>query len=258
MSKNPANLSNIRIVSLYEDVLNVYADRGNRQAIEARASEVGIATEIVQVSIGDQLPEEADLVLIGGGQDREQGLVAGDLRSKGPALRDWSTKQVAMLAVCGGFQLFCNWFRDNEGRLLEGIGIFDAVSVVPESLQYRMVGDVVLESRLDGFDTVVGYENHSGQTFLGADTIPFGRVLQGYGNNGYDSTEGAISNACIGTYLHGPVLPKNVDLLYWLLNKAFAHRVGQNKTLVNRSSSSPLEKASLLTRRSIVERAGLQ
>ena len=163
-----------------------------------------------------------------------------------------------MLAVCGGFQLFCNWFRDNEGRLLEGIGIFDAVSVVPESLQYRMVGDVVLESRLDGFDTVVGYENHSGQTFLGADTIPFGRVLQGYGNNGYDSTEGAISNACIGTYLHGPVLPKNVDLLDWLLNKAFAHRVGQNKTLVNRSSSSPLEKASLLTRRSMVERAGLQ
>ncbi len=258
MSKSTVDGSNIRVVSLYEDVLNVYADRGNRQAVEVRAREVGITIDIAQVSIGDQLPEEADLVLIGGGQDREQGLVANDLRSKGPALREWSAKQVAMLAVCGGFQLFCNWFRDNEGHLLEGIGIFDAVSVVPESQQYRMVGDVVLESGLDGFDTVVGYENHSGQTFLGADAIPFGRILQGYGNNGYDSTEGAISNACIGTYLHGPVLPKNVDLLDWLLNKAFAHRVGQNKPLVNRGPSSALEKASFLTRRSIVERAGFQ
>ena len=125
MSKSPTDSSNIRIVSLYEDVLNVYADRGNRQAIEVRAREVGITIDIAQVSIGDQLPEEADLVLIGGGQDREQGLVANDLRSKGPALREWSAKQVAMLAVCGGFQLFCNWFRDNEGHLLEGIGIFD-------------------------------------------------------------------------------------------------------------------------------------
>ena len=105
MSESPAD-SSIRIVSLYEDVLNVYADRGNRHAIEARAREVGIATELIHVSIGDRLPEEADLVLIGGGQDREQGLVASDLRSKGQVLREWSTNQVAMLAVCGGFQLF--------------------------------------------------------------------------------------------------------------------------------------------------------
>jgi len=226
MSKSNSLLS-LRVVSLYEDVLNIYSDRGNRLAVEARAAELGVSVDVDLISIGDRLPIDADLVLIGGGQDREQGIVAMDLLSKGGTLRKWAADNVAMLAVCGGFQLFGRWFRDSEGAFLKGIDVFDCVSIVPASGNLRLVGDVISQSSIDNLGMIVGYENHGGQTFLGSSALPFAKIEVGFGNNGVDGTEGVRRNSCVGTYLHGSVLPNNSQLLDWLLSRAIEHRTSQ-------------------------------
>ena len=227
MSKSNSLLS-LRVVSLYEDVLNIYSDRGNRLAVEARAAELEVSVDIELISIGDQLPIDADLVLIGGGQDREQAIVSMDLHAKGGTLRRWAADDVAMLAVCGGFQLFGRWFRNSEGVFLKGIDVFDCVSIVPASGNSRLVGDVISESSIDNLGMIVGYENHGGQTFLGSSALPFAKIQVGFGNNGVDGTEGARRNSCVGTYLHGSVLPNNSQLLDWLLARAIMHRISQD------------------------------
>jgi len=227
MPKSNSPLS-IRVVSLYEDVLNIYSDRGNRLALQARAVELGVNLDVHLVSIGDRLPPNADLVLIGGGQDREQDIVAADLLSKGETLRSWAVANVAMLAVCGGFQLFGRWFRNSRGIFLKGIDVFDCVSVAPTFGNLRLVGDVISQSAIDGLGTIVGYENHAGQTFLGDSAVPFAEIEIGYGNNGFDGTEGVWRNSCVGTYLHGAVFPNNLQLLDWLFKRAIEHRMSQD------------------------------
>lgn len=217
----------LRVVTLYEDVMNIYADRGNVLALRARAAEHGLDVDVTTVSISDPMPEVADLVLIGGGQDREQRRIAADLHARADALRAWAEEDVAILTVCGGFQLFGRWYRDASGEELPGVGIFDAISVAPGRDWPRCIGDVVADANLSGVGPVVGFENHAGRTYLGATARPFARVRYGWGNNGQDGTEGAIYRRCIGTYLHGSVLPKNPALLDWLLEAALRHRTGE-------------------------------
>ena len=216
----------LRVVSLYADVMNVYADRGNLLALRARAAEHGISVEEVAVSLGDALPGDADLVLIGGGQDREQRRIAGELAARGPQLRAWADADVAMLAVCGGFQLFGRFYRDSSGEELPGAGIFDVTTVAPGPGWPRCIGDVLAKSLVPGVGEVVGFENHAGRTYLGPAATPFAVVEYGYGNNGDDATEGARYREAIGTYLHGSVLPKNRGLLDHLLAAALRHREG--------------------------------
>lgn len=237
----PADPPPIRVVSLYPDVMNVYADRGNLLAIRHRAAEHGIPLEEFEVSLDDPLPLAADLVLIGGGQDREQHHIDADLLARGDTLRAWAEDDTAMLAVCGGFQLFGRWYRDQHGETLPGIALFDITSVAPDPRATRAVGDVLIEStlpaigpRTDGEPPpveIVGFENHAGRTYLGPTARPFGHVLAGRGNNGDDGTEGAIYRQAIGTYLHGSVLPKNPTLLDHLLAAALSHRLGHPVTL---------------------------
>lgn len=220
----------IRLVTLYEDVMNVYADRGNRLALSSRAAAHGVGVEVAAVSLGDAMPAEADLVLIGGGQDAEQWRIADDLGARGEALRSWAEEDVAMLTVCGGFQLFGRWYRDGRGDTIEGVGLFDVTTVAPPSgggqRWARAVGDVLATSLVEGVGEVVGFENHAGRTYLGPAAQPFARIEYGYGNNGDDGTEGARYRAAIGTYLHGSVLPKNPALLDHLLEAALRHRYG--------------------------------
>ncbi|MQC18616.1 MAG: glutamine amidotransferase [Chloroflexi bacterium] len=216
----------IRVVSLYDDVMNVYADRGNLLALQRRAAQRGIAVDAQHASLGDALPEIADLVLIGGGQDREQRRIADELAAHGPRLRAWAEEDVAMLAVCGGFQLFGRWYRDTSGVTLPGTAVFDVTTVAPGPGQARSIGDILVESTLPGVGEVVGFENHGGRTYLGPCAVPFARVRYGHGNNGTDGTEGAVYRSAIGTYLHGSVLPKNPRLLDWLLAAAVRHRTG--------------------------------
>lgn len=216
----------IRILSLYPEILNIYGDRGNLIALVQRARWHGLEPDVTEASIGDPVDVRAyDLVAIGGGQDREQKLIAADFRDeKGPSLAEAVQEGVAVLAVCGAYQLMGKYYRTAQGEDIPGLGIFDAWT---EAGPRRMIGDVVVETDLvAGTRTLVGFENHSGRTFLGPTVRPLGRVLRGHGNNGGDGHEGIVHRSAIGTYLHGSLLPKNPHLADWLLQRALDHRYG--------------------------------
>ncbi|MDP6605095.1 MAG: glutamine amidotransferase [Dehalococcoidia bacterium] len=221
----------IRVVDLYPEVMNVYADRGNVIALRARCRALGIGCEATAVGLGDPLPAEADLVLIGGGQDREQRRIAGELASRAGLLREWADGDTPMLAVCGGFQLFGRFYRTAEGDELIGTAVFDAVTVAPARGAARCIGDVLAQSGVEGVGEVVGFENHAGRTYLGPGAEAFARVLHGHGNNGDDRTEGALYREAIGTYLHGSLLPKNMALTDRLILGALRHRYGDGGPL---------------------------
>lgn len=221
----------IRVVVLYPELMDVYADRGNLLALRHRCGTLGVALDTVELAVGDPMPDDADLVLIGGGQDREQRYVEEDLATRAPVLRDWVDAGTAALAVCGGFQLFGRSYRTGEGDVVRGVGIFDAESHAPPPGTPRCIGDILETSATTGVGDVAGFENHSGRTYLDAGAIPFALVRTGWGNNGEDGTEGAVKGEAIGTYLHGPVLPKNPALLDRLVGAALRHRYGSSVAL---------------------------
>jgi len=218
----------VRIVvgHLYPDYLNIYADRGNIAVLSRRAAWRGHELEVRSVSVGDALePGEHDLLYIGGGQDREQALVAQDLLAKADGVRETVAAGAALLAVCGGYQLFGRSYRDLHGADLPGIGVFPFDTVAGDT---RMIGDVLLECELEPgvHRTLAGFENHAGRTHLDADAEPLGRVVAGFGNDGESGREGCRVGRALGTYLHGPLLPRNPWLADWLLTQALAHRHG--------------------------------
>ena len=217
----------IRVLWLYPELMNVYADRGNVIALEARCAALGVGCELTRVELAERLPEAADLVLIGGGQDREQRRAAPDLARHAEVLRGWVEEDAALLAVCGGFQLFGGWYRTAEGEELPGAGVFDVTTVAPPRDAERYVGDVLARSTIDAVGMVVGFENHSGRTYLGPAATPFAHVDFGYGNNGADGSEGARAREAIGTYLHGSLLPRHPALTDRLIRAALRHRYGE-------------------------------
>jgi CobQ-like glutamine amidotransferase family enzyme len=221
----------IRVVVLYPEVMDVYADRGNLIALRDRCRAHGIEVEVTNVGLGDPLPEDADLVLIGGGQDAEQRRVAADLVARGPRLLGWVERGAGVLAVCGGFQLFGHSYRTMDGEELPGIGVFDVTTVAPPPGWERCIGDVLAVAEIEDVGELAGFENHGGRTYLGPGARPLARVLFGHGNNGDDASEGAVYREAIGTYLHGPVLPKNPALTDRLILAALRHRYGSDVTL---------------------------
>lgn len=235
----------IRVVVLYPEVMDVYADRGNLIALRARCRALGIELTIANVGLGEPTPEAADLILIGGGQDAEQRRIAPDLLERRAALSGWIEEGAGALAVCGGFQLFGHTYRTAEGEEIPGIGVFDVTTVAPPPGWDRCIGDVLAEAQVEGVGEVVGFENHGGRTYLGAAGQPFARVQFGHGNNGDDGTEGAVYREAIGTYLHGPVLPKNPALVDRLIRAALRHRYGADEgdALLARALTPPDEWA---------------
>jgi CobQ-like glutamine amidotransferase family enzyme len=211
---------------LYPDYLNIYADRGNIAVLERRAAWRGIGLDYRSISLGDTIPDGADLLYIGGGQDREQGLIATDLAAKGARIAEAVAGGAALLAVCGGYQLLGRFYRDRNGVELPGIGLFPLVTIAGER---RMIGDILLECELDTGvrRTLAGFENHGGRTYLDNGTEALGRVVAGFGNNGEDGHEGCRVGRAVGTYLHGPLLPRNPWLADWLLVQALAHGTGE-------------------------------
>jgi lipid II isoglutaminyl synthase (glutamine-hydrolysing) len=213
----------IRVGHLYPDYLNIYADRGNIAVLARRASWRGHELQVNAVSMGDALHSgEHDLLYIGGGQDREQALVAVDLAAKAEAVHEAAAGGMALLAVCGGYQLLGRSYRERDGVELPGIGLFPLHTVAGER---RMIGDVLLDCEWAGH-TLAGFENHAGRTRLDEDTLPLGRVVHGFGNDGESGFEGCRVGRAIGTYLHGPLLPRNPWLADWLLGQALAHASG--------------------------------
>ena len=205
----------LRVCALYPDLMNIYADRGNLLLLERRCQWRGIGFEVVAAGLGEGIdPEAHDLFYIGGAQDRDQALCAQDMvETKKEALHEAADRGAVVLAVCGGYQLLGHEY-EMEGERLPGVGLVDLRTVREPGA--RLIGNCAIETDLgDGPRVVAGFENHGGRTYLGAGEQPLGRVLKGFGNNGRDGFEGVRRNNVIGTYLHGPLLPKNA----WLADR---------------------------------------
>jgi CobQ-like glutamine amidotransferase family enzyme len=222
----------LRVCALYPDLMNIYADRGNLLMLERRCAWRGIGFELVASGLGESLdPDAHDLFYLGGGQDRDQRLCAEDLiETKRDGLRAAAKRDAIVLGICGGYQLLGRSYSLGEEQI-EGVGLLDVRTVREDAP--RLIGNVAIEVRLDneadtssehdeaaGSRVLAGFENHGGRTTLGGGQAALGRVLRGHGNDGRSGLEGARSGNTLGTYLHGPLLPKNSWFADWLITRA--------------------------------------
>ena len=228
----------LNILELYPKDMNIYGDSGNVLVLKKRAEKRNISVNILSYNIGDSFPKNVDIVVAGGGQDSGQEKVNKDLLKIKDKLKKLAENYTPMLLICGSYQLFGNYFRTNEGKVLKGIGILNAYT---EATNERMVGNIITESV--PFGEIIGYENHSGKTTLEGDTLPLGLVKLGAGNNGEDNTEGARYKNVIGTYLHGSLLPKNPRIADFLISEAMAKKYPDDFTKLKALDDSLADKA---------------
>ena len=210
----------LRVCALYPDLMNIYADRGNMLMLERRCAWRGLGFRLAAAGLGEAVdPDAHQLFYIGGGQDRDQALCARDMATvKRDALHAAADAGKVVLAVCGGYQLLGHSYELGDEEL-PGVGLVDLHTVREPGP--RLIGNVAIEVELhDGPAVLAGFENHGGRTYLGAGARPLGRVLSGHGNNGRDGFEGVRRANVIGTYLHGPLLPKNAHFADWLIATA--------------------------------------
>ncbi len=229
----------VKLYHLYPDAMNLYGDLGNVIVLEKRCRWRNIEFETVGVKIGDKADfSDADIIYMGGGQDRGQKIIQNDLAKRKNEIQGRVESGVVSLSICGGFQLFGKYFKTKEGEEIPGIGVFDAETVAGDR---RLIGNVVVDisattskwvqkfkykSLQRPITTLVGFENHSGLTKLGSNTEPLGTVVRGFGNRGDGGYEGGWYKNAIGTYLHGPLLPKNPWLADYLIEMALMYRYG--------------------------------
>ena len=216
----------LTIGHLYPDLLNLYGDRGNIQCFRKRLEWRGMEAEVIPFLSGDKIDfSKLDIILLGGGSDREQELVCGYLQEIKDNFKKYVEDGGVVLAVCGGYQLLGKYYKTKD-KVIEGIGVLD---IKTEWEPERLIRNIVLHSPL--FDTpVVGFENHGGRTYIG-DHTPFGKVFYGLGNTGKSGYEGVVYKNVIATYLHGPLLPKNPHVCDYLLERALQKKYGEEVTL---------------------------
>lgn len=235
----------ITIVQLYSHDMNIYGDWGNVLTVKRRLEWHGYRATVVEYNPGDTFPNttDIDIVIGGGGQDAGQDKIQGDLRSISTRLYDLAESDVPMLMICGLYQMFGKFFKTQDGHIIDGIGLLDIETHAgPE----RLIGNIVTRSH--EFGEIIGYENHSGQTFLGKNVQPLGRVLKGAGNNGQDDSEGARYRNVIGSYMHGSLLPKNPALADYLIEKAVIRKYGEFKPTVIDDRFAELARSTALKR----------
>ena len=211
-------MNRLHILHLYPKEMNLYGDHGNILALKRRCEWRGIETEVIPLEPGSDLPDDIDIIFGGGGQDSGQSRIEQDLLSRKDQLRALVEQGTPALVICGLYQLFGKGFRTNEGQYIRGIDVFP---IETEAGPERLVGNITIMS--EDLGEIAGFENHSGLTFLKG-CSPLGTVIRGQGNNGKDRTEGARYKNCIGTYLHGPVLPKNPRLADHLILTALRRK----------------------------------
>jgi lipid II isoglutaminyl synthase (glutamine-hydrolysing) len=214
----------LRVCALYPDLMNIYADRGNLLLLGRRCAWRGIGFEAVAAGLGETIdPDAHDLFYIGGAQDRDQALCAQDMvDTKREALHAAAGAGKVVLAVCGGYQLLGHFYELGDERI-PGVGLADLHTIREDGP--RLIGNVAIEVRLPGLQrprVLAGFENHGGRTYLDSDEQPLGRVLKGHGNTGASGFEGVLKGHVVGTYLHGPLLPKNAWFADWLIATAAA------------------------------------
>lgn len=224
---------------LYPDLMSTYGDRGNIIVLQKRCEWRGIGAEVLNLNEGFdiKLLDSIDILFMGGAQDTQQKIVSKDFTpAKISALKKKVEDGTPGLYICGAYQFLGKYYKNADGNKINGLGIFDLYTVHPGDGEERLIGNVVvkpiynLKFRIKNSDYIVGFENHGGRTYLGKDLKPFAQVVKGFGNNGDqprldggqagDRNEGAIYENSIGTYLHGPILPKNPEIADWLISKA--------------------------------------
>lgn len=219
---------NLTIGYLYGDLMNIYGDIGNIIALEKRCQWRGIEVKVKNISVGDKLKKgDCDIFFFGGGQDQSQVMVSEDLvkGDKGEVIRNEVERGVPLLSICGGYQLLGEYYQPQNGPKLAGLGLFP---VYTKASHERMIGNVVIKLNTDFTDSlIVGFENHSGKTYLKSGGKALGKVTRGFGNNGEDKTEGCTYKNAIGCYMHGSLLPKNPQLADWLIEKALEIKFGK-------------------------------
>lgn len=233
----------IDILHLYPNELNTYGDHGNALTLVRRLERRGFGPEVHHHHPGKALPKRIDIVIGGGGQDSAQTDVQTDILRIGDRLRQLADAGVPMVLICGTYQLFGRRYLTQSGDEVKGIGLFDAETIAGPK---RMIGNVMVKSE---FGILFGFENHSGQTFLGKDQRPLGKTMRGAGNNGKDKTEGARSSNVFGTYLHGPLLPNNPQFCDEVIRLAAAKRYGEISRAAADDSLSLMVRAAARRRR---------
>jgi len=212
----------LNILQLYPRDMNIYGDWGNALVLKRRAEWHGYTAKLLSYNPGDVFPTDIDIIIGGGGQDSGQEKIQNDLQNIGPILKKLADTGTPMPMICGLYQLFGHSFLTQAGKNIPGIGVLD---IETRAGSERLIGNIVTHS--EQFGDIVGYENHSGQTFLGIKVEPFGTVQKGAGNNGKDTSEGARYKNVIGTYLHGSLLPKNPHIADWLLEQSAINKYGE-------------------------------
>jgi len=216
----------IKIAWLYPELMNTYGDRGNIFALGKKCKENSIDFEIVKINLGKEVSDliSSDILFMGGAQDEQQGIVNEDLlKIKGNILKEKIKNNIPGLFICGAYQFLGKYYKDADGKIIPGLGIFDLYTENPGIKTKRLIGDLIVKSNLSS-NYLVGFENHGGRTYLGVGLKPFAQVVSGFGNNGIDKTEGVFYKNSIGTYLHGPILPKNYEVTNFLINKAIENK----------------------------------
>lgn len=211
----------INIMHLYSNDMNIYGDRGNILCLKWRLEKYGYTPNVIEYNPGDSFPNDVDIIVGGGGQDSGQGKIQDDLLKISDKLKALAEDGTPMLMICGLYQLFGKYFKTASGDYIQGISVFDAETNAGNE---RLIGNIVTHSQQ--FGDIIGYENHSGQTFLGQNVHPLGIVRIGAGNNTVDAGEGAIYKNVIGTYMHGSLLPKNPKLADFLIKQAIIKKYG--------------------------------
>jgi CobQ-like glutamine amidotransferase family enzyme len=216
----------LKILHLYPREMNLYGDHGNILALVRRCEWRGIKTEVIHYEPGDKIPDDVDIIFGGGGQDSGQGKIEQDLQHIAFDLKRMIEHNTPALVICGLYQLFGEYFETADGVRIRGANILNIhTKAGPE----RLIGNITIST--PEFGEVVGYENHSGLTKLGKNGVAFGTVVSGSGNNGEDLTEGIKYRNCIGTYLHGPILPKNPRVADFLISKAIERKTNKSAKL---------------------------
>ena len=226
-------MQKLTIFHLYPGAMNLYGDLGNIVTLVRRMNERAISVNVIEIKRGDKADFKcADIIFMGGGQDRGQRAIADDLAHRGKGNKSEVEKGLVCLTVCGGFQLFGKYFKTSDGKMLEGISVFDAYTVGSDK---RCIGNIVLDISgqkwKSDLKTLVGFENHSGFTYLEGGTRPLGKVMIGYGNTDEKKYEGAVYKNAYGTYLHGPILPKNPHFADHLILSALRKKYGSSASL---------------------------
>ncbi len=218
---------------LYPDLMSIYGDRGNITVLTKRCVWRGIGIEIKPITVDTTLSQlrNSDMLFMGGAQDRQQTIVAKDLEKKKKVLAEMIEDETPGLYICGGFQFLGNYYKEADGTIIEQLGVLDVYTENPGGK--RLIGNIAVDATTTfGKETIlVGFENHGGRTRLGEKVKPLGKVTKGYGSNAEDHTEGALYKNSIGTYLHGPILPKNPILTDWLITKTLERKYHASVTL---------------------------